>query len=460
VVVSILILAIVIGLTIGLGLQLRTSYGSGVDAKLGDQVQRDFLADQQAEAAALSKADQTLLNSRLTEGALADVVQQIHAQSSTSSLPVVSFEAASITIAKAQDPNDPTLLLKVEEDGVKHVTIPGGPDSEPSEKAIAFHGDFWLRLVSGRYLIADQSITTLPTSYLPQLALVATGLLWVGLAGLLLRRTRTPKALPLPEIQLELAPPPGSQRPAEVAEEPTPARIAIRTFGGLRVVEGGKDWAAALNARPVMAFVWLRMVVAAVRQGAAGVMREEIGRQTSPGLDRETQLRRLRNLLYQGLRELPDALRSRIVVEPQMLKFALTDCSVDAIELLELSAQCAGRTMLSPALEVRVRRAVDRSGDPFLPEFESVEDLATDHHPTCGDMIRSVREQLLTKRVELTMVLADTYAGEHKPADAIAVLEPALKAYPERRDIAQRLAAAYRAAGREDEARGLAEVIS
>ena len=37
---------------------------------------------------------------------------------------------------------------------------------------------------------------------------------------------------------------------------------------------------------------------------------------------------------------------------------------------------------------------------------------------------------------------------------------PKLSLNPERRDLAQRLAAAYRAAGREDEARGLAEVIS
>ena len=89
-----------------------------------------------------------------------------------------------------------------------------------------------------------------------------------------------------------------------------------------------------------------------------------------------------------------------------------------------------------------------------------MEDLATDHHPTCGDLIRSVREQLTAKRIELTLLLAETYAEEHRPAETIAVLEPALKAYPERRDFAQRLAAAYHAAGREDEARGLAEVIS
>jgi DNA-binding SARP family transcriptional activator len=453
---SVLVLAVVVGLTVGFGLEVRTSYGNGVDSRLGDQVKRDFLVDQQAEAVALSKADESQLNGRLTEGALTDVVQQIHSQSGSTSPPTVSFEPSSITVLKVQDPNDPSLVIKVEEDGVKHVSTNPGPNAAPSEQTIGFHGDFWLRLVSGRYLIADQSITTLPASYLPQIALVATGLLWVGLASVLLRRTRTRAERSAPAI---------SPAPAAVAAESAPpqpagpprARTVIRTFGGLHVLEDGQDWAPALSARSVMAFFWMRILIGAIRDRSAGVMRDEISRQASPQYDRETQLKRLRNLIY-ALRELPVVLRNRILAEPQTLRFDLGDCSVDALELLDLSAESAGRSLLTPAQVARVRTALDASSDPFLPEFEAVEDLATDHHPTCIELVNSVRDQLAAKRIELALVLADTYVADRKPGDAIAVLQPAFRAQPGRQDIAQRLAAAYRAAGRDAEARGLAEL--
>lgn len=63
-----------------------------------------------------------------------------------------------------------------------------GADAAPSQQPIAFHGNFWMRLVSGRYLIADQDIQAVPTSYLPQILLVAVGLVWVALARLLFAR--------------------------------------------------------------------------------------------------------------------------------------------------------------------------------------------------------------------------------------------------------------------------------
>ncbi len=196
---SALFLAGVIVVTAALGLGVRTTYGSGIDDRLGSQVQRDFLADQDAEAAALSKGDPGMISGRLTGNALQDVSQQITTAANAGAPPTVSFQAGSLTVLQAQDPIDPTLVIEVQEDGSKTVTSSAGPNSAPTEQTIAFHGDFWLRKdSSGRYLIADQKIQNLPTSILPAFALITVAVVWVGLAGSLVVLRRRAKTIPAP----------------------------------------------------------------------------------------------------------------------------------------------------------------------------------------------------------------------------------------------------------------------
>lgn len=457
--VSVVLLTGTIVVTVVLGVGVRTTYGSGIDSALGGQVVRDFLADQDAEALALSKADESQLTNRLSDSALSDVVQQIHEISRSGAPPSISFQPSSINVLRALDPSDPSLVTEVQEDGVKTVTSKSSPDAVPSQQAIAFHGDFWLRNLSGRYTIADQNIQAQPTSFARQIALLATALIWVGLAGLLIRRTRT-----RPRREGPIAPTASFQPSLEApllnaAEEELqpPANVVIRTFGGLQVVQDGKDWASSLNARPVMGFVWRRVLVAAIADRHSPLTRDELSRQASPGVDRETQLKRLRNLLHQGLRELPDGLRVRLVVEPQSLRFNLTDCQIDAIELLDANAEGAGRSLLTPAQAARAQHALDTSAGVFLPEFETVEDIATDHHPTCTELIRDLRIKLSTKRLSLATVLADTYLEANRVDQAIAILESIRQDHPTRTDLRDRLATAYRHAGREAEARGLTD---
>lgn len=456
--VSTLILAGVIVATFLFGLGMRTTYSPGVSAALGSQVIRDFLADQDAEAAALSKADESLLGSRLTDSALVDVIGQIHNLAKAGSPPVVSFQPSSITVLRAQDPNDASLVIEVQEEGVKLLTTRSGADSVPTQQAISFHGDFWLRNQSGHYTIADQNIQPQPSSSLPQIALLSTALIWVGLAGLLVLRTR-PRVRAFPSVR-EVTLPPALEVPLLAAPELDPepaAKVLIKTFGGLQVVAGGKDWAPNLNSRQVMGFVWRRVLVAEVMDRKSPLTRDEASREANPGYDRETQLKRLRNLLHQGLPELPDALRGRIVAEPKVLRFDMTDCRVDAIDLLEVVAESAGRSLLPPALAARARRVIDASKGVFLPEFETVEDLATNNRPTCTDLIRDLRVQLSAKRLALAIVLADTYLDGKRPEQAIAILEAVRREQPDRSDLTQRLANAYRLAGREAEARGLSK---
>ncbi len=458
---SALFLAGVIVVTAALGLGVRTTYGSGIDDRLGSQVQRDFLADQDAEAAALSKGDPGMISGRLTGNALQDVSQQISTAGGAGAPPTVSFQAGSLTVLQAQDPIDPTLVIEVQEDGSKTVTSSAGPNSAPTEQTIAFHGDFWMRKdSSGRYLIADQKIQNLPTSILPAIAILAVAVVWVGLAGSLVVLRRRAKTIPAPAdagltaaVAAVVETPPAYE-PVDPSQG-SPPDVLVRTFGGLQVHRDGRDWAGALNARPVTAFVWLRLLVAAIRDRRARPTREEIGRQASPGFDRETRLKRLRNVIHQGLRELPAAMSDRIVVEPQTMSLKLDGCEVDAIDLLAISAEYAGRRLLADPQLARAQRVLDASKGTFLPEFESVEDLATDHHPTCTDLIRDLRELLTTKRIELTMLVADSLLATRRPDPAIALLEQAFQERPERADLRARLAAAYRGVGREAEASAL-----
>jgi hypothetical protein len=321
---SALILTGVVITTAFLGLGIRTTYGSGIDPRLGSQVERDFLADQGAESAALSNNDPGAISSRLTGNAQEDLSQQISDQSAAGAAPTVNFQAGSLTILRAQDPIDLSLLIEVIEDGTKTITSSAGPNSAPSQQTVSFHGNVWLRKdASGRYLIADQKIQNQTPSILPTIALAATAVAWIALAsGLVLRRrSRLTPAIAAQWQAVEegdaVATAPAFE-PIEAPMGPMPG-VVIRTFGGLQLHQDGQEWAAALKARPVTAFLWLRLLVAAIRDPNARPSRDELGRQASPGLDRETQLKQMRNVVY-NLRELPPALRDQSAQEQSRVR--------------------------------------------------------------------------------------------------------------------------------------------
>ncbi len=457
---SILVLVVGISLATAYAVGVRTNYGDGISPGVGSQIERDFLSDQEASASALNNSDPSALSRRLTGNALVDVSQQISDQSASGPVPQVSFQPSSLTILRASDPIDSSLVIEVREDGTKSITTTTGANTAPSQQTISFHGDFWMRQdSSGRYLIADQNIQNQPASNLPALALIAVALAWVALAATLYRRVRSGSvpALVTPgrpsTVGVSVASSP-AEEPLAADSEPAP-EVLIRTFGGLQLQQDGQEWASALKARSITAFIWLRLLIAAIRDPHARLSRDELGRQARPGTDRETQLKLMRNVTSRGIPELPPALRDRILIEPKVLAFSLDGCEIDAIKLLRVNAECAGRSVLAPAQVARARRAVDASAGVFLPEFESVEDFATDHHPTCTGVIRELRELLTSKRLELILVLGDSYMATNRPAEAIEILEPAFQEQSERDDFRARLSAAYTSAGRSAEATAL-----
>ncbi len=304
----------------------------------------------------------------------------------------------------------------------------------------------------------------LPSSPLAAIATIAAALLAVGLATVLFVRQRQlltaiPRAPDARPSTASTMPAPISKpMEADALAEPAGPEPAmfVSTFGGFHVRAAGKDWAPDIMSRSVTGFVWLRLLVATILDPKARPGRDEVAQQASPRGSRATQLKRLRNVTSRGLKELPGPLGGRIVVEPETLSFDLDGCAVDAIELLTVSRECSGHSQLSTAQIPRVQRVIDACRGDFLPEFDTLENIATDRRPTCTALVAELRQQLINKRTELSLLLAEALLRDGRPGQAIAVLEPALSDRSERKDIADRLASAYRAAGREAEAKALA----
>jgi len=173
-----------------------------------------------AEAADLSKGEQSLLSSALTENALVDVNQQIADEIASGAMPAITFQADSMNILQAPDPADPSLTIEVQEDGTKTVTTQANQNSAPSTQSLAFHGTFWLRKSSsGRFQIADQQIQILPASPLPAIGLVATALVAVAIVIILAWRLRA--------RQPTLQPAPGLAATVMAATTSAPGRTAV-----------------------------------------------------------------------------------------------------------------------------------------------------------------------------------------------------------------------------------------
>lgn len=437
---------------------IRPTYGSGIDRKTGDQVARDFLSDQDAAARALATGDRSQLEGYLTGNALVEVEQQI-AGSPSASNTVIKVRVLSLSVIQARDPNDPSVVLEVQEDGVKTQTS-NPPNAAPTEQSVSFHGDYWMRQSGGRYLITDQSVQNLEPSPLPTIGLGVLALLWVTAAGALFLRSR-PRRPTAAVIPATVTPTPALEAPARLAssaEAPLPARSAaeleLRTFDGLHLLNRGRDYVAELQQRPVTGFVWQRLLVGTIRDPAYAPSREELARQVSPAVDRATQLKRMRNVV-QGLRELSPILKERVTVVDQTMRFRLEGVEVDALWLVEAARQAEATKILAAGELENVQRIFDQSAGVFLPDFEKVEAFATDNHPTCTDLVADLRRFLDEKRVSLGLALSDTYAAGAQPARAISVLERVAKGREQRKDIVDRLVAAYRSAGRDAEADAL-----
>jgi DNA-binding SARP family transcriptional activator len=249
----------------------------------------------------------------------------------------------------------------------------------------------------------------------------------------------------------------------ELAEEPEaplpvkpqspampPTYLGIDTLGRLGLRHDGQDVGPELMKRPVIAFIWLYLLLRSLTSPKDRVMRADLADELTPGMSPEKQRTRLRNRLSNMLNGwLPAPLAARVVVDhDESVRLDLTQCSIDLLRLEEMAAECVAKEgMLSPDLVDDATVLLDESAGEFLPGWEQLEKEVNGARGAAGDLVRRLRQRAETARIDLMAALAANHIARQEPSRAIPLLEQALERQPDREDLARKLRTAYLATG-------------
>jgi DNA-binding SARP family transcriptional activator len=229
-----------------------------------------------------------------------------------------------------------------------------------------------------------------------------------------------------------------------------PIYLGIDTLGRLGLRHDGQDFGPELMRRPVIAFIWLYLLLRALTSPKDRVMRADLADELTPGMPPEKQRSRLRNRLSNMLNGmLPAPLAVRMVVDhDETVRLDLTQCSIDLLRLEEMAAECVAKEgMLSPALVDEATALLDESSGEFLPGWEQLENGVNGARGAAGDLVRQLRQRAETARIDLMGALAANYIARQEPSRAIPLLEQALERQPDREDLARKLRTAYLTTG-------------
>ncbi|MHB8739402.1 MAG: bacterial transcriptional activator domain-containing protein [Candidatus Dormibacteria bacterium] len=225
-----------------------------------------------------------------------------------------------------------------------------------------------------------------------------------------------------------------------------PTLLEIHTMGRIEILEADEDLSTVMLSRPVLAFLWLYLLVRALLNPRDRVMRTELADELTPGLATEKQRKRLTDRLWDLHHgDLPKPLADRVVIEQDdSLRLDLTRCTLDFVRLQTLAMECAGKNgLLTPDLAEEAARMLDAGQGEFLPGWDQLESEVTGGRGTAGDMVRDLRQRAEVARVNLLGAMAANYLDRREPARAVQLLEQALERQPEREDLARKLRAAY-----------------
>jgi hypothetical protein len=225
-----------------------------------------------------------------------------------------------------------------------------------------------------------------------------------------------------------------------------PTLLEIHTMGRIEILESDEDLSSVMLSRPVLAFLWLYLLVRALLNPRDRVMRTELADELTPGLATEKQRKRLTDRLWDMQHgDLPKPLADRVVIEQDdSLRLDLTRCTLDLLRLQTLANECSGKNgLLPPDLAEEASRMLDALQGEFLPGWDQLENEVTGGRGTAGDLVRDLRQRAEAARVNLLGALAADYLARREPARAIQFLEQALERQPEREDLARKLREAY-----------------
>jgi len=232
----------------------------------------------------------------------------------------------------------------------------------------------------------------------------------------------------------------------QVAAQP---KLEIQTLGTLRVTFLGEDLTTKVLRRPTAAFVWQYELARAISAPEKPTSREWLADELYPGFDNETQRGRLRHRLYDLQQVLQGPLASSITMDAAYLRFDLSRCKVDVVELLDLARRCQEvEGLLSPATVAQMTSALAASSEEFLPDWEDLEHSVTAGRGTAGSAIREVRSRLEAAKAGLLESLGDHYLAARDPSRAAELFEEAAGLRPEHPDLRHKLVEALDASGR------------
>ncbi|MGH7765101.1 MAG: hypothetical protein ACREOM_11880, partial [Candidatus Dormibacteraceae bacterium] len=199
--------------------------------------------------------------------------------------------------------------------------------------------------------------------------------------------------------------------------------------------EADHEFSAVMLSKPVIAFLWLYLLIRGLQNPKDRVMRIELADELTPGLSPEKQRKRVTARLSDMLHgELPKPLADRVVIEKDdSVRLDLTHCTIDLLRLQALAAECIGNEgLLAPALAEEAARMLDAVQGEFLPGWDQLENEVTGGRGGAGELVRDLRQSVEAFRVDLLGALAANYLARREPARAITLLEQALERQPER----------------------------
>ncbi len=125
------------------------------------QVKADLLNDGQAELRALEQGDASLLSDAAVGRAQERVAALIAQNNSAGVFERESVRLDSVVVGRLADPNDPSIVWMVEEQGSGIITyVSKSTQAAVRSESVRFSSRFWLTKVGDHYLIADALVQT------------------------------------------------------------------------------------------------------------------------------------------------------------------------------------------------------------------------------------------------------------------------------------------------------------
>lgn len=231
--------------------------------------------------------------------------------------------------------------------------------------------------------------------------------------------------------------------PAAVGTLPRHERLIIRSIGPLRLIVGIRDLAAALEDRPVLAFLFKYLLAHAVLGDPPA--RIALGDELSPGVTEASQRERLRKQLYELQKDIPSEVAALVRTNRThvWLELDSADSDIDSLRALGSRVRQHG-FLINAELAGEIGQMLDQTDShEFLAGFEELEHKVNQGRGTAGQIVGQARELIANQRADLVRALAEYQDAIGRPEAAIRHLQTALDALPGRQDLARLLVVAY-----------------